>query len=535
MNDTLKVIVGVLESGRPELQVAAAQILGELHSKEPSAVKALALATRRSPVLARFSFDALAKIGTPDALTTIASGLVDNEALSDHAAHLLAEAGPAAHGVLASLYAAAPGEHRSRILAILARALGKDAIPVFVQALLTPELTDTAARLLLGAADRFDAAMQKLLRDGIGKHLDGPLPDRCLANVVTVLARVDAAASKPMLVRFTGPNTAPAVRSAAFRALQGSKLTATQVKAMMDLLEDAGQKDVHDAVRDVLAQLPELPEGLVPVCKRLLAARQPEQRLFALRMLRTAGGAELAKVALKLLDHADERFRAAAAESLAHNKHAIEPLVRLLQTSRDPAVAPTAAAILGRLGSHFSPKLLRTCAEKAVKMLPTQTRNADLLFDVVVAVGGAKASPMLVDYAVRLRRSKRLAEALHVLAKLAATSHGDDEGRYQLALTKVLFDVARAGAPGATGEVAQPGNATMGFFAALLRNGFPLADRLRKESAVTPDTLLRIANHFADAVGPERRFATDMLKHLATRTKGRAGEEARFALRAAGM
>jgi HEAT repeat protein len=535
MNDTLKVIVSVLESGRPELQVAAAQILGELRAKDPSALKALALAVRRSPVLARFSFDALAKIGTPDALATIGNGLVDNDAVSDHAAHLLAEAGPAAHGVLANLYGTAPLEQRPRILAILARTLGKDGVPVFVQALLTPELTDHAARLLLGAADRFDATMQKLLRDGIGKHLDGPLPDRCLANVVTVLSRVDGAASRPLLVRFTGPTTAPEVRSAAFRALQGSKLGAAQVKSMMDLLEDVGQKDVHDAVREVLAQLPELPEGMVPICKRLLAARQPEQRLFALRMLRTAGGAELAKIALKLLDHADERFRAAAAESLAHNKHAVEPLVRLLQSTRDPEKAQVCATILGRLGSHLSPKLLRTCAEKAVKMLPTLTRNADLLFDVVLGVGGAKAAPMLVDYAVRLRRSKRLAEALHVLAKLAATPHGDDECRYQLALTKMLFDVARAAAPGSNGEVAQPGNATMGFFAALLRSGFPLAERLRKETAMTPETLLRIASHFADAVGPERRFATETLKHLAARTKGRAGEEARFALRAAGM
>jgi len=67
-----------------------------------------------------------------------------------------------------------------------------------------------------------------------------------------------------------------------------------------------------------------------------------------------------------------------------------------------------------------------------------------------------------------------------------------------------------------------------------VRAGFPVFERLRKEAAVTPDLLLRIATHFASAVGPERRFASDLLQHLATRTKGRAGEEARVALRAVG-
>jgi hypothetical protein len=548
MNDTLKVIVGVLEAGRPELQVAAVQILGELRAKDAAVVRAVTGAVGRSPVLGRFAFDALAKIGTIEAWETIAAGLIEQEVLAEHAAHLLADAGAVAHPVLAKLYAAASGEHRLRILGILAKgigregagkqAIGKESIGVFVQALLTPELTDVAARLLQEAAAHFDAPTQKLLREGLGKHLEDALPDTCLANAVTVLAKVDAVASRPILVRLTAPTVAPLVRSAAFRALRGSKLTAVQVKAMMDLLEDAGQRDVHDAVREVLAELPELPDGLVPLLKRLLASRQAEQRLFALRMLRTAGGPDLAKTSLKLLDHADPRFRDAAAQALAHNKHAIEPLVRLLQTTRDAALADTAAAILTRLGAHFSPKVLRACADKAVKLLGDKTRIGDLLFDVVVAVGNGKVAPVFLERAVRMRRARRYAEALHILAKLAAAPRCDDEVRYQLALTKMVSDMAHP-APGveaaeATASVTV-GNATMGFFTALVRNGFPLADRLRKEAALSPEALLRIATHFADAVGLERRFGTDLLQHLATRTKGRAGEEARVALRVAGV
>lgn len=527
MNDTVKTIVGLLENGKPELQVAAAQILGELGAKE--AVRALTAGLRRSPVLGRFCLDALSKIQTDEAAAIVARTAIEADALGDHAAHLLADAGPAAVGILAEAYPQAPIEQRTRILGILAHHLGRDAIGVFVHALLTPETTEIAGRLLQAAAGQFTTQLQKHLRDALGKHLEGALPDICLAQVVAVLARVDADGSRAVLLRLIGPETAPLVRSAAFRALQGTKLTAAQVRSMLDLLEDPGQKGVHDAVREVLAQLPEVPDGMQPVLKRLLAARPPEQRLFALRMLRTAGGSDLAKVALKLLDHEDERFRQAAAEALAHNKQAVEPLLRLLLTSRDHDKAAVAAAVLARHGTGLSPKFLRAVAEKAVKLLGGQVRTADLLLDVLLSAGGARIAPFLLERCIRLRRSHRYADALHVLARLAAAAPGDDEVRYQLALTKLQLEGRQPAA-----ENGSPGNPTMGFFAALVRGGFPLFDRLRRESALTPEMLLRVATHFAGAVGPERRFATELLQHLAARSRGRAGDEARVALRAVG-
>jgi hypothetical protein len=529
MNDTLKTIVGLLDNGRPELQVAAAQILGELRAKETQVVRALANAMRRSPVLGRFCLDALAKIQTAEAAEIIARIAIDADPLADHAGHLVGELGAMAHPYLASAWPETPLEQRARVLTILGRHLGKDAMPVFVHALLTPETTAVAGRVLIGAAAQFTAPLQKLLRDGLAKHLEGALPEACLAQVVAVLAAVDAEASRPTLVALVAPEVAPVVRSAAFRALRGNKLTAAQVRSMMDLLEDPAQKGVHDAVREVLAELPEVPEAVLPVLKRLLAARQPEQRLFALRMLRTAGGAELAKIGLKLLDHEDVRFRQAAIESLAHNRHAIEPLVRLTTTTRDLALAQTCSAILVRLREHMSPKLVRALAERSLKLLSGNPRVADLLLDVVLASGATKLAPFVVERCVRLRRVARHADAMHVLARVAAAAPADDEVRYQLALTKLVHDAAQPAV-----ENGAPGNSTMGFLATLLRGGFPVLERLRKESTMTPDLLLRVATHFATAVGPERRFATELLQHLAARTKGRAGDEARVALRAVG-
>lgn len=529
MNDTLKTIVGILEGGKPELQVAAAQILGELRAKDPTAVRALADGIVRSPVLGRFCLDALAKIATQPALASLAQAVVANEILADHAAHLLGEIGAPSHGVLAKIYPQAIGDQRARILAVLARQLGPEALQVFVHALLTPDTTELAASLLQAQAAQFDAATIKQLRQGLAPHIDQPLPDVCLAQVLAVLARVDAAGSKAVFVKHIDATAAPLVRSAAFRALRGSKLTANQVAGMMALLEDPSQKDVHEAVRDVLVELPELPAGTAPGLKRLLASRHPEQRLFAARMLRTAGGIEMARAFLKLLDHDDPRFRAAARAGLANNKQAIEPVLKLMLATRNPELAQDCGTVLASLAPQMAPKLQKSMAERAVKLLPGNTRLGDLLLDLVLHAGGAKIVPFLIEKAVRLRRAHRRPEALHLLAKVAASGHGGDEAHYQIALTKLLGADDAAEADGGA-----PGNSTMGFFASLVRAGFPLFDRLRRESAVTPDMLLRIATHFAAAVGPERRFGTEVLQHLAVRTKGRAGDEARLALRAVG-
>lgn len=530
MNDTQKAIVGLLDTGRPELQVAAAQILGELQVKHATAVRALGGAVSRSPVLGRFALEALARIGNREAWETIVRSMLEHEALADHAAHLLSEAGTSTHPVLAKAYAIAPVEQRTRILTILVHSIGKEAIGVFVQALLAPELVETAAELLTGAADQFeDTARRKQLREGLAKHLGDPIPDACLAQIIGVLAEVDRQHSRQTFLKFTAAAHSKIVRAAAFRALRGSKVPAAQVKALIGLLEDSAERELHEPVREVLAELPEMPKGLLPVCKRLLSSRNQEQRLFALRMLRTTGGAEMAKATIKLLDHDDERFREAAAEALANNKQAIEPLARMVQSGKTERLQRVAADILIRLDSAIGPKAQKTFAEKAVRLMSKDTTAGELLFEVVLTVGGAKIVPTFVEKAVRLRRARRFAEALHILAKVMASPHGTDEARYQLALARLLVDAQNHEA-----EDQSPGNATMGFFTTLVRNGFPLLERLRRESSVTPEALLFIARHFAQGVGEERRFGTAMLKHLATRNKGRAGEEARYALRSVG-
>jgi HEAT repeat protein len=538
MNDTIKSIVDLLIEGKPELQVAAAQVLGELRPKDAAAIDALSNGLDRSPLLGRFCLDALAKIANPAALAKMAEAVVEHEVLSDHAAHLLGDLGPEAHGVLAEIYPQAIGEQRGRILSVLGRELSDASIPVVVGALLTNDLMDVAATMLERGSRAMTPAMKKLLRESLQERLDDSLVPNASSNtvapntvarVLAVLAVVDAKGSKTLFLKCIEVGLPTPVRSAAFRALRGAELTANQTKAMMASLEDGAQKGVHDAIRDLLVNLPELPTGLAPGLKRLLASRQPEQRLFAIRMLRTAGGVELAKSFVKLLDHDDARFREAAVDGLANNKQAVEPLLKLMQSTKNLDMSQIAGTILARLVSHITPKMQKAAGEKAVKLLATNSRLGDMLLDLVLLAGGTKIAPFFIEKAIRLRRAQHTAEALHVLAKIGASDFSDDEVHYQIAVIKLLASADEIEGSGT------PGNSTMGFFSVLIRAGFPLFDRLKRESAIKPEMLLRVATYFTQAVGAERRFGTELLQHLANRTKGRAGDEARLVLRTAGM
>lgn len=528
MNDTIKLIIGLLREGKPELQVAAAQVLGELRPKDLETVDALSNGVDRSPLLGRFCLDALAKIATEDAVAKLAEAVVEHEVMSDHAAQLLGDLGPSTHTVLAEIYPQAIGEQRGRILSVLGRELSNDSIPVVVDALLTNDLNDTAASMLEAGSKQITAEMACLLRENLEKRLNASMSPLLVARVLTLLATVDPEGSKDLFLQHIESEVPQQIRSAAFRALRGAELTAAQTKAMMASLEDPAQKGVHEAIRELLINLPELPTGLGPGMKRLMASRQPDQRLFALRMLRTSGGAELAKSFIKMLDHDDERFRDAAIAGLSNNKQAVEPVLKLMQSTKNLDLAKACSSVLMSLAAHIPAKLQTAAAEKAVKLLPTNARLGDMLLDMALAAGGTKLPPFLIDKAIRLRRVHRHAEALHILAKVGAGEHCTEEVHYQIALIKLLVAADEVEGAGV------PGNSTMGFFTVLIRGGFPLLDRLRAESAIKPEMLLRVANYFTAAVGVEKRFGIELMQFLAARTKGRAGEEARLALRVAG-
>ncbi|MCA8941066.1 MAG: hypothetical protein KDB80_00785, partial [Planctomycetes bacterium] len=198
-----------------------------------------------------------------------------------------------------------------------------------------------------------------------------------------------------------------------------------------------------------------------------------------------------------------------------------------------PVRARKIAVPLAALRDRISASQCKNLLEKGVKHLFAHDELGDPFLDLLMTAQGQKGALALVEKALRMRRARKIPEALQILAWLALHDHLDQEGRYQLALTRLLAD----GKPSLNDDASAPGgDATMGYFAALVRDSFPVFDRLRKESTVLPESLLRMGRHFSAGVGNERRFGTDLLQFVAEKhSKQRAGEEAKLALRVGGV
>jgi hypothetical protein len=531
MNETIRSILAILEHDRPpELKIAAAQVLGELAPKEVGVVKALAAQLDNgADFVARHVLATLAAIGSA-AATRVLVGQLDGRH-ADLAAHLLAEIGEAAVPALADAFDAAGPESRLRILGILARSSGPRVAQVAEQAIQLPEFGKRAAEVLVHAAAALDGRQLKPLKVRLTKALAGDeVAPQCAAAILSVLARLDAAGSRATLLKYAGPDHAAMVRQSALQALRDIRLTPTQAAALLPLLHEDDEVHVVEPALRLLERVEGWPEQALPELRRMLGGRLPRLRLFAVRAVRHAPRADQVKPLLQFLHGQDAELASAASAALGANPDAAAPLLRSLLVEKDPARARRTAEPLVRLGRDFAAKDVKSLAERGVKLLLAHDPVGEILLGLLVRAQPEKGAAAVVERAVRFRKQRKFAEAVALLAFLAAADRLDGEGRYQLALCRLLLDVAAHRDGHATA-----GDATMGYFALLIRDRFPVLDRIKRESMLEPEDLLRVGQHFTDAVGEERRFGTALLLHLADKhPRRRAGEEARQVLRIEG-
>ena len=262
-----------------------------------------------------------------------------------------------------------------------------------------------------------------------------------------------------------------------------------------------------------------------------MTSRREHLKLFGLRAMKHVPSADIVKSLTNHLLGDVPEMRNAAAEALSHNKRALEPLLRSFLYERRTDRVRLLSIPLAELGKDLKPEQVRSMAERGGKLLFAGHQHGEMILDLLTRVKPGEGSDYLIAKAMRLRRARKLNECLGILVFLAQSELLHAEGRYQLALARLLRDHedGRAVAEGS-------GNATMGYFAGLVREGFPVLERLKKESMVTPEDLLRVGAHFSEGVGSERRFGSELLHHLADKhSRQRAGEEARMVLRTEGL
>lgn len=537
MNETLKAIARLMEEGTPELKVAAAQVLGELQPQAPGLVQALGKQlTYGDNVLNRYILQALSQIGSDEAVAILVSRLRDGGPTRDLVCYLLGQAGPKAVKPLTKAFETEEGL-REQLLQILGQHNEADAIAVLRKALLSEEksLSATAAQFLAQRLPELSEARRKAFRDHLHKAVvkqTDELPPATLAEALSVLRTLDGAASRPLLLKYASPSHPPQVRQAVLRALKGVKLTPTQAGKMLAFLKESDLEHVVRPAMEALRDHSDWPPAAIRELRKLWSSRREEMKLFAIRALTDTHTEEMAKLYLSHLTGPKPEFRDAAKKALAHNPKALQVLLRAFTNERNPDKAALLAEPLAGLASHLSPTKLKSMCEKAARLLGQQDRLGHLYLDVLLSVDAEGAGRELADKAVRLRRARKLPEALTILMHLAKADCLDLEGRYQMALARLIMDHEE----GRAGMSQHTGDATMGYIAGLVRDGFPVLERLKKESMLEPEDLLRVGRHFNESIGPERRFGTQLLRYVAEKHgKVKAGEEARMMIRTAGL
>ena len=534
MNETLKSVVRVLEEGSPELKVAAVQILGELQPSEPAVVQTLAaLLERGEGFLAPFLIDALARIGSEAAVRVLLEHLTDGGAMAERVRQVLGKAGTQATRAIAEHFDKAAPDLQLQFLEVLGQNLQKESLAVMQRTLLGRDraLAERAAQVLLGRAAGMTPAQRKQLIDSLQQIFarEASLDPERVATTLHLLAKLAPERSKALLLRHVGPKHQAPVRRAALLSLVGVELTSSQLEAILDCLFAEEIQIVHAAM-DVLREHVEFTAAGRNRLKKMLQSEREDLRLFALRALRNVPTAEVGQLCLPFLLNGNPDARQAATESLGRNAAALETLFKAFLAEKAPDRARALAQPLAQLRAHFKPAQVRGLVERATKLVTDEDPLGDVTLALAIGVDPERSVAALVDRAVRLRRSRKPGDALSILMRLAQSPNLSAEGRYQLALCRLLTDPERLRGNG------EGGDATMGHFAGLVRDGFPLLERLRKEAQIGPDLLLRLGRHFAGGVGIERRFGAECLRFVAEKhARAKVGEEARQTLRVSGF
>ena len=241
---------------------------------------------------------------------------------------------------------------------------------------------------------------------------------------------------------------------------------------------------------------------------------------------------EVAKIYMTHLHSSSPELQAVAIAALGKNAKALSVMLKSLQNERNVAKARTLIRPLLEHKDQIKSVQIKPMTEKCGRLLAESSDLGEVHLELLLASQSELATEGLVDKATRMRRAHKLTECLRILMQLAKAETLHLEGRYQLALARLIKDNAE----GRSGTISHTGDATMGFIAGLVRDGFAVFDRLKKENMLQPEDLLRVGRHFNASIGPEQRFGTEMLLYVAKKhAKAKAGEEARMMIRAEGL
>jgi len=531
-------IAALLESEAHERQIAAAIVLGELGTREPAVVDALAAAVMRGiPPVQRHALEALGRVAAGAVAKRAIPAVMAALGARDEAVRVAAVEAAVALGeavtdaVRARLADAADPAERRALEAVLGRTGGRGAFQALLDALDTPDLEAARAAALAvrqrarEATPRERASMlaqvTKLLK---ARATAARKPGAALGPVtggLKILGYLEDPAAVPTLLAFArDAKQAEVVRQEAIVALRfAARGKAGAAAAALAEIAERGPAELARAALYSLASLP-LPPALAPRLQKIALGGEAQRALLAIERLAQMAGEAGGRALAAVLVATGDRVRAeAAASALGSRPDGALALARALIDAGDS----DRAVLLARL--------LRPRARELAAAGPAGRKLARALVDTAVA-GAAEGRDALLPLAREIDRAGT-AEALRAAAHKAHTARRSERALVLLRAVGRSPDATAADGYALAVAELRGGrrDEALAICEQLVAGGFDLAAAIRRDRLLDPEQRYQIG--FALV---ERRQAAgeEILAELAADGRSKVARMARAKLKSAG-
>jgi len=244
----------------------------------------------------------------------------------------------------------------------------------------------------------------------------------------------------------------------------------------------------------------------------LVAHPDLERARFVIDQLGRQGGADAAKVLVKLLGSVDRRRAELAAHALAGKEEAVPLLAKALLETKDADRGWMIRNVLRPLAKKISPQVRKQLLEDALEKIGGAERGWEAMLDVVRDADPDAVAKSLRELGAKLRK-KGDDKAATVLRLLCKTDRATDDDRYMLA----SLDLAKSNKD--TRPAARANDEALRQIQTLLARGYDLASALRKDRGVGPDEMYYLGFHFVEGRHPLGRELLSEVVKKAGRTK----------------
>jgi len=243
---------------------------------------------------------------------------------------------------------------------------------------------------------------------------------------------------------------------------------------------------------------------------KLLSSEHDAVQRFVLRKMREFNTVKVVKILIENLAHHDPRIRDLAAESLCWLDSARNILLDNLLKEKDAGRARLITKILKPHSTKFRKDQIRKLGDNLKKQLDKNDPLQETSIFLLKTCAPDFLHDFLLSRATEFKKRKKYKEAINTLEILRKSEHFGVDGQYLLAVCLLKLS------PKKLIKHLRDKDSCIEIFQKLIKNDtFPLAQKLKSESALDPADLFYVGFHFSERTQHERLFGGELLRSLA--------------------